>query len=61
MEQYSEVEKALGTNIDDLDTAELEDELRDLLAEAGGAGAGSPGPAQKAGKGVEQLFVTFVC
>ncbi|XP_026725486.1 charged multivesicular body protein 7 isoform X2 [Trichoplusia ni] len=48
MEQYSEVEKALGTNIDDLDTAELEDELRDLLAEAGGAGAGSPGPAQKA-------------
>ncbi|CAH0599538.1 unnamed protein product [Chrysodeixis includens] len=49
MEQYSEVEKALGTNVDDVDAAELEDELRDLLAEPGSPGAGSPGHAQRAG------------
>ncbi|XP_064075929.1 charged multivesicular body protein 7 [Vanessa tameamea] len=42
MESYNEVEKALSGNIDDLDTAELEQELNDLLSGSGNTG-GTPG------------------
>ncbi|XP_075989114.1 charged multivesicular body protein 7-like [Anticarsia gemmatalis] len=41
MDSYSEVEKALGTNVDDFDAAELEDELRELLASPSAPGGGT--------------------
>ncbi|PZC70787.1 hypothetical protein B5X24_HaOG214896 [Helicoverpa armigera] len=46
MEQYGEVEKALGTNIEDFDAAELEEELQELLAGPGGTG-GTPGKEER--------------
>ncbi|XP_039762216.1 charged multivesicular body protein 7 isoform X2 [Pararge aegeria] len=46
MESYSEVEKALGGTLDELDTTELEQELNDLLAGTGGTG-GTPGKEEK--------------
>ncbi|KAM3956880.1 charged multivesicular body protein 7 [Aphomia sociella] len=46
MDSYNEVEKALGTTVDDFDAAELEEELKELLA-SGGAGGGTPAKPQK--------------
>uniref|UniRef100_A0A2A4JL95 Charged multivesicular body protein 7 n=1 Tax=Heliothis virescens TaxID=7102 RepID=A0A2A4JL95_HELVI len=46
MEQYGEVEKALGTNIEDFDAAELEEELQELLAGPGGTG-GTPSKEER--------------
>ncbi|XP_023936654.1 charged multivesicular body protein 7 [Bicyclus anynana] len=42
MDSYNEVEKALGGTLDDLDTAELEQELNELLSGSGPTG-GTPG------------------
>ncbi|CAH0698435.1 unnamed protein product [Spodoptera exigua] len=47
MDQYSEVEKVLGTNVDDFDAAELEEELAELLAGPGAPGGGTPGKEER--------------
>ncbi|KAJ8705788.1 hypothetical protein PYW08_012834 [Mythimna loreyi] len=47
MDQYGEVEKALGTNIDDYDAAELEEELQELLAGPNAPGGGTPGKEER--------------
>ncbi|XP_045781468.1 charged multivesicular body protein 7 [Maniola jurtina] len=50
MDSYNEVEKALGGTLDDLDTAELEQELNDLLAGSGNSG-GTPGKEDRTSVG----------
>ncbi|KAJ0169829.1 hypothetical protein K1T71_014435 [Dendrolimus kikuchii] len=47
MDTYNEVEKALSTTVDDFDTAELEQELKELLANSGPGDGGTPGKEQK--------------
>ncbi|XP_013135875.1 PREDICTED: charged multivesicular body protein 7 isoform X2 [Papilio polytes] len=42
LESYNEVEKALGTTLDDIDTAELEQELKELLDTPAPPGGGTP-------------------
>ncbi|KPJ12757.1 Charged multivesicular body protein 7 [Papilio machaon] len=42
LETYNEVEKALGTTVDDIDTAELEQELKELLDTPPPPGGGTP-------------------
>ncbi|XP_013174496.1 PREDICTED: charged multivesicular body protein 7 isoform X1 [Papilio xuthus] len=42
LETYNEVEKALGTTVDDIDTAELEQELKELLDTPAPPGGGTP-------------------
>ncbi|XP_053600591.1 charged multivesicular body protein 7 [Plodia interpunctella] len=47
LESYSEVEKALGTTIDDYDAEELEQELKELLNQPGPPGGGTPAKSEK--------------
>ncbi|XP_059044810.1 charged multivesicular body protein 7 [Achroia grisella] len=47
MDTYNEVEKALGTTVEDFDAAELEQELKELLETNGGASGGTPTKPQK--------------
>ncbi|CAB3222540.1 unnamed protein product [Arctia plantaginis] len=68
MDTYNEVEKALGTTVEDFDAADLEEELKELLSSPGGPSGGTPGkeerkhptPANKARKALERDFV-FDC
>ncbi|XP_052754967.1 charged multivesicular body protein 7 isoform X1 [Galleria mellonella] len=54
MDTYNEVEKALGTTLDDFDAAELELELKELLDTNTGASGGTPAKPQKEAPKVPQ-------
>ncbi|CAK1587843.1 unnamed protein product [Parnassius mnemosyne] len=47
LDSYNEVEKALGATIDDVDTAELEQELKELLETPSAPGGGTPGKEER--------------
>ncbi|XP_028030752.1 charged multivesicular body protein 7 [Bombyx mandarina] len=49
MDSYSEMERALGTTIDDTDAAELERELKELLSGPSAPGGGTPGKEGEVG------------
>ncbi|XP_068625992.1 charged multivesicular body protein 7 [Battus philenor] len=47
LDTYNEVEKALGTTVDDIDMSELEQELKELLDTPPPSGGGTPGRAER--------------